>query len=91
MMISITSMVSSQQVGTGISFYRKISKASDTAYSIEFTKKALDPNSEEYQSLCKSVRKVLGIIVGLLKDRACAEEEPERKRVRIEGKRSKNN
>ena len=45
----------------------------DVAYSIEFTKKALDPNSEEYQSLCKSVRKVLGIIVGLLKDRACAE------------------
>jgi hypothetical protein len=69
----------------------KISKASDTAYSIEFTKKALDPNSEEYQSLCKSVRKVLGIIVGLLKDRACAEEEPERKRVRIEGYRSKKN
>ena len=67
----------------------KISKASDTAYSIEFTKKALDPNSEEYQSLCKNVRKVLGIIVGLLKDRACAEEEPERKRVRIEGYRSK--
>ena len=68
---------------------RKISKASDTAYSIEFTKKALDPNSEEYQSLCKSVRKVLGIIVGLLKDRACAEEEPERKRVKIKGYRSK--
>ncbi|GBC13796.2 hypothetical protein GLOIN_2v1695250 [Rhizophagus irregularis DAOM 181602=DAOM 197198] len=41
----------------------KISKASDTAYSIEFTKKALDSNSEEYQSLRKSVRKVLGIIV----------------------------
>ncbi|GBC14895.1 hypothetical protein GLOIN_2v1695250 [Rhizophagus irregularis DAOM 181602=DAOM 197198] len=67
----------------------KIYKASDTAYSIEFIKKALDPNSEEYQSLCKNVRKVLGIIVGLLKDRACAEEEPERKRVRIEGYRSK--
>jgi hypothetical protein len=49
----------------------------------------LDPNSEEYQSLYKSVRKVLGIIVGLLKDRACAEEEPERKKVRIEGYRSK--
>jgi len=31
------------------------------------------------------VRKVLGIIVGLLKDRACAEEEPDRKRARIEG------
>ncbi|PKY48303.1 hypothetical protein RhiirA4_524867 [Rhizophagus irregularis] len=42
---------------------KKISKASDTAYSIEFTKKALDSNSEEYQSFRKSVRKVLGIIV----------------------------
>jgi hypothetical protein len=35
------------------------------------------------------VRKVLGIIVGLLKDRACAEKEPKRKRVRIKGYRSK--
>jgi hypothetical protein len=67
----------------------KISKASDTAYSIEFTKKALDPNSNFYKSLCNSVKEVLAVIVGLLKDRACAEEEPERKRVRIEGYRSK--
>jgi hypothetical protein len=32
---------------------------------------------------------VLSIIEGSLKDKACAEEEPERKRVRIEGYRSK--
>jgi len=31
------------------------------------------------------MRKVLDIIVSLLKDRACAKEEPERKRIRIEG------
>ncbi|PKY49593.1 hypothetical protein RhiirA4_465642 [Rhizophagus irregularis] len=63
----------------------KISKASDTAYSIEFTKKALDPNSNSYKSLCNSVKEVLEIvIVGLLKDRACAEKEPDRKRARIE-------
>jgi len=31
------------------------------------------------------VKEVLGIIVGLLKDRACAEEEPDRKKARIEG------
>ncbi|PKK57606.1 hypothetical protein RhiirC2_763856, partial [Rhizophagus irregularis] len=68
---------------------RKISKVSDTAYSIEFIKKALDPNSEEYQSLYKNVKKVLGIIVSLLKDRAYAEEEPKRKRVKIEGYCSK--
>ncbi|RGB39559.1 hypothetical protein C1646_740040 [Rhizophagus diaphanus] len=30
----------------------KISKASDTAYSIEFTKKALVNDSEEYANLC---------------------------------------
>jgi hypothetical protein len=35
------------------------------------------------------VKEVLGIIVGLIKDRACAEEEPDRKRVRIEGYRSR--
>ncbi|RIA88255.1 hypothetical protein C1645_826619 [Glomus cerebriforme] len=62
----------------------KISKASDTVYSIEFTKKALDLNSNSYKSLCNSVKEILGIIVGLLKDRACAEEEPDRKRARIE-------
>jgi len=60
----------------------KISKASDTAYLIEFTKKALDPTLN--LSLRKSVSKVLNIIVWLLKDRAC---EPERKEVRIEGYR----
>ncbi|POG83187.1 hypothetical protein GLOIN_2v1761216 [Rhizophagus irregularis DAOM 181602=DAOM 197198] len=66
----------------------KISKASDTAYSIEFTKKALDPNSEEYLSLRKGVNKVLSIIVELLKDRACVDDEPERKKIRIESYRS---
>ncbi|PKK57266.1 hypothetical protein RhiirC2_798356 [Rhizophagus irregularis] len=36
----------------------KISKASDTAYSIEFTKKALDSNSNSYKSLCNSVKEL---------------------------------
>ena len=69
---------------------RKISKASDTAYSIEFTKKALDPNSNSYKSLCNSVKEVLGVIVGLLKDRACAEDDsPSKKKSIIEEYRSK--
>ncbi|GBB87529.1 hypothetical protein RclHR1_00140033 [Rhizophagus clarus] len=34
----------------------------------------------------KEVLKILGIIVGLLKDRACVEEEPERKRIKTNGK-----
>ena len=35
------------------------------------------------------MRKVLGIIVGLLKNRACVNDEPEEKRAGIEGYRSK--
>jgi len=35
------------------------------------------------------VKEVLGVIVGLLKDRAYAEEEPDRKKARIEGYRLK--
>ncbi|GES88851.1 hypothetical protein GLOIN_2v1695250 [Rhizophagus clarus] len=34
----------------------KISKASDTANLIEFSRKALEPNSKSYQSLCDSVK-----------------------------------
>jgi len=56
---------------------------------IEFTKKALDPNFDSYKALYNSVKEVLGIIVALLKDRACVEDEPDRKRVRIEGYRTK--
>ncbi|GBB90185.1 hypothetical protein RclHR1_17070004 [Rhizophagus clarus] len=59
----------------------KISQASELPFTIEFNKKALDKDSEEYVTLCKGVLKVLGIMLGLLKDRACAEEEPERKRI----------
>ncbi|GBB97428.1 hypothetical protein RclHR1_29930004 [Rhizophagus clarus] len=59
--------------GTTIS---TIYMASELPFTIEFNKKALDKDSEEYVTFCKGVLKVLGIIVGLLKDRACAEEEP---------------
>jgi len=67
----------------------EISQASEAPFTIEFNKKALDENSEECQALRKGVQKVLSMIVGLLKDRACAEKEPDRKKARIEGYRSK--
>ena len=82
MMILIISMVLSQQVGTGTSFY--IAPKNFLRRVTLHTKKALVPNSNSYKSLCNSVKEVLGIIMGLLKDRACAEEEPDRKRARIE-------
>ena len=67
----------------------QISKASDTALTIEFTKKALEKNSEEYHALRKNVKKVLGVVVGLLKDRACVEKSPAKKRARVEEYRAK--
>lgn len=65
-----------------------ISKGSKSPHIIIFTDDALDESSEEYRTLCESVRKVLGIIVGLLMDRTC-DDEPERKRARVESYRMK--
>uniref|UniRef100_U9SPK4 Uncharacterized protein n=1 Tax=Rhizophagus irregularis (strain DAOM 181602 / DAOM 197198 / MUCL 43194) TaxID=747089 RepID=U9SPK4_RHIID len=43
---------------------------------------ALDKESVEYQTLRNGAKKVLGVVVGLLKDRACAEDDPpQRKRL----------
>ncbi|PKC52963.1 hypothetical protein RhiirA1_543336 [Rhizophagus irregularis] len=68
---------------------REILQASKAPFSIEFVEEALDEKSEEYQTLRKGVKKVLGIIVGSLEDRACVEDKSDRKRARIEGYRSK--
>ena len=68
----------------------EISQVSELPVMIEFNKKALDKNSNAYQSLRNGVKEVLGIIVGLLKDRVCAEDEPpSKKKARIEGYRLK--
>jgi len=46
--------------------------------------------SEEEKDLCKNVKWVMKVIVGLLKDRLeCVGEEPDRKKSRIEEYRSK--
>ena len=66
-----------------------ISQASEIPHTIEFNKKALDKGSEEYRTLRNDVKKVLGGIVWLIKDRACSDDEPNRKRSKIEGYRSK--
>ncbi|PKY53638.1 hypothetical protein RhiirA4_547749 [Rhizophagus irregularis] len=58
---------------------------SKLSFSIEFSEDALDKESVEYQALRNGVKKVLGIVVGLLKDRACAEDDPpSKKKARIE-------
>jgi len=68
----------------------EISQASELPVTIEFNKKALDKNSNAYQLLRNGVRNVLEIIVGLLNDRACAEDDsPSKKKARIAGYRAK--
>ena len=67
----------------------EILQASKAPFSIEFVEEALGENSEEYNKLRKDVRKVLGIIIGLLEDRACVEDKSDRKRAKIEEYRSK--
>ena len=68
----------------------EISQVSEVPVTIEFNKKALNKESEEYQTLRNGVRKVLGVVVGLLKDRACAEDDsPSKKKARIEEYRLK--
>lgn len=62
---------------------KTILKGNKLPYKIELTDDALVYDSEEYHSLCKDVRKILGIIVGLLKDRACVDNSPEAKRIKV--------
>ena len=67
----------------------QISKASDIPLTIEFTKEALDKNSEEYHALCEGVKKVLAVVVGLINDRATADKSPAKKRNRVVGYHTK--
>ncbi|CAG8611414.1 2778_t:CDS:2, partial [Ambispora gerdemannii] len=71
------------------SILEEISQASEVPYSIEFNKKALEKKLRGIPNIFKGVKKVLGIIVELLKDRACVEKSPDSKRARVEGYRTK--
>ncbi|CAG8752310.1 188_t:CDS:1, partial [Dentiscutata heterogama] len=66
-----------------------ISQGSKLPYIIEFTKDALNEESEEYQILRKSIRRVLGVVVGMLKDRACVDKSGVKKKAQIEDYRSR--
>ncbi|CAG8694747.1 6156_t:CDS:2, partial [Funneliformis caledonium] len=69
---------------------RVISQCSKLPLSIEFSEDALKKDSVEYQTLHNGVKKVLSVVVGLLKDRACAEDDSSsKKKARIEEYRSK--
>ncbi|GBB89935.1 hypothetical protein RclHR1_01680006 [Rhizophagus clarus] len=67
-----------------------ISSTSKDPINIRFSESALKEGSEEEKDLRKNVKRVMEVIVGLLKDRLeCVDEEPDRKKARVEGYRSK--
>jgi len=67
-----------------------ISSTSKDPLNIRFSESALKEGSEEEKVLRKNVKRVMEVIVGLLKDRLeCVDEEPDKKRARVEEYRSK--
>ena len=67
-----------------------ISSTSKDPLNIRFSESALKEGSEEEKELRKNVKRVMEVIVGLLKDRLeCVDEEPDKKRARVEEYRSK--
>ena len=62
-----------------------ISCTSKNPLNIRFTESALEEGSEEEKELCKNVKRVMEVIVGLLKDRVDVEKEPAMKKQRVQG------
>ena len=62
-----------------------ISCTSKSPLNIRFTESALEEGSEEEKELCKNVKRVMEVIVGLLKDRVHVEKEPAMKKQRVKG------
>ncbi|CAG8753958.1 12406_t:CDS:2 [Gigaspora rosea] len=62
-----------------------ISCTSKNPLNIRFTESVLKEGSEEERELCKNVKRVMEVIVGLLKDRVDVEKEPVTKKQRIQG------
>ncbi|PKY30417.1 hypothetical protein RhiirB3_486308 [Rhizophagus irregularis] len=62
-----------------------ISSTSKDPLNIRFTESALKEGSEEEKDLCKNVKQVIEVVVGLLKDRLeCVGEELDRKKIEAE-------
>ena len=66
-----------------------ISCTNESFFTIQFLKSALEADSEAEKKLCKNVRQVVEVIVGLLKDRVNLEYGTEVRRQRVEGKGEK--
>ena len=62
-----------------------ISCTSKNPLNIRFTESALKEGSEEEKELCKNVKRVMEVIVGLLKDRVDVEKGPVMKKQWVQG------
>jgi hypothetical protein len=63
-----------------------ISSINKDPLNIRFSESALKEGSKEEKNLCKNVKQVIEVIVRLLKNKLkCMDEEPDRKKVKIEG------
>jgi hypothetical protein len=64
---------------------KKISCTSQDPLYIRLVRSALIENTDDEKELCKSVKRVMEVIVGLLKDRVEVEREPSKKKQRVQG------
>src|SRR5581483_463299 len=61
-----------------------ISCTSRNPLNIRFVKTALEEGSEDEKELCKNVKRVMEVIVGLLRERVDVEKEPKNKKARVQ-------
>jgi len=62
----------------------EISCTSRNPLNIRFVETALEEGSEDEKELCKNVKRVMEVIVGLLRERVCVEKEPSKKRQKVQ-------
>ncbi|GES86503.1 hypothetical protein GLOIN_2v1709121 [Rhizophagus clarus] len=62
----------------------RISCTSRNPLNIRFVETALEEGSEDEKELCKNVKRVMEVIVGLLRERVDVEKEPKNKKARVQ-------
>jgi hypothetical protein len=61
-----------------------LSCTSRNPLNIRFVESALEEGSKDEKELCKNVKRVMEVIVGLLRERVDVEKEPKNKKARVQ-------
>ncbi|GBB91237.1 hypothetical protein RclHR1_01840034 [Rhizophagus clarus] len=72
------------QIAIGFAQVNRISCTSRNPLNIRFVETALEEGSEDEKELCKNVKRVMEVIVGLLRERVDVEKEPKNKKARVQ-------